>query len=138
MSVINKLIRFQKFNLDEKRRHLRELEEDEAKIQDKIDRMDQEAKSEQTFSRGSVDFSPYYGAYAGRVKNSRDTLLKELDKMRQQVEEARETVVQSFQELKKYEITQGQQMQESYIEGERQSQRELDEIALDSYKRKLE
>ena len=105
MSVIEKLIRFHKFDLDEKRRDLRELEEQEARIQESIDAIDQEVQSEQAFSRVDANFAPYYGGYATRTKARREALVDELSKAHEIVEEARETVVQAFEELKKYEIT---------------------------------
>ncbi len=135
MSVIEKLIRFHKFDLDEKRRYLRELEEQEARIQEAIDAIDQEVQSEQAFSRGEANFAPYYGGYATRTKARREALVDELSKAHEVVEEARETVVQAFEELKKYEITKDQQDHRAYLEEERQTQIELDEIALTTHQR---
>ena len=135
MSVIKKLIRFHKFDLDEKRRYLRELEEQEARIQEAIDAIDQEVQSEQAFSRGEANFAPYYGGYATRTKSRREALVDELSKAHEVVEEARETVVQAFEELKKYEITKDQQDHRAYLEEERQTQIELDEIALTTHQR---
>ena len=135
MSVMEKLIRFHKFDLDEKRRYLRELEEQEARIQEAIDAIDQEVQSEQAFSRGEANFAPYYGGYATRTKASREALVDELSKAHEIVEEARETVVQAFEELKKYEITKDQQDHRAYLEEERQTQIELDEIALTTHQR---
>mgnify|MGYP001454825236 FL=1 len=135
MSVIGKLIRFQKFDLDEKRRYLRELEEEKACIQEAIDAIDQEVQSEQAFSKGEANFAPYYGGYATRTKARREELVDELSKAHEIVEEARETVVQAFEELKKYEITKDQQDHRTYLEDERQTQIELDEIALTTHQR---
>ena len=135
MSVMEKLIRFHKFDLDEKRRYLRELEEQEARIQEAIDAIDQEVQSEQAFSRGEANFAPYYGGYATRTKARREALVDELSKAHEIVEEARETVVQAFEELKKYEITKDQQDHRAYLEEERQTQIELDEIALTTHQR---
>ena len=135
MSVMEKLIRFHKFDLDEKRRYLRELEEQEARIQEAIDAIDQEVQSEQAFSRGEANFAPYYGGYATRTKARREALVDELSKAHEIVEEARETVVQAFEELKKYEITQDQQDHRAYLEEERKTQIELDEIALTTHQR---
>ena len=135
MSVMEKLIRFHKFDLDEKRRYLRELEEQEARIQEAIDAIDQEVQSEQAFSRGEANFAPYYGGYATRTKARREALVDELSKAHEMVEEARETVVQAFEELKKYEITKDQQDHRAYLEEERQTQIELDEIALITHQR---
>ncbi len=135
MSVIEKLIRFHKFDLDEKRRYLRELEEQEARIQEAIDAIDQEVQSEQAFSRGEANFTPYYGGYATRTKSRREALVDELSKAHEVVEEARETVVQAFEELKKYEITKDKQDHRAYLEEERQTQIELDEIALTTHQR---
>ena len=136
MSVIEKLIRFHKFDLDEKRRYLRELEEQEARIQEAIDAIDQEVQSEQAFSRGEANFAPYYGGYATGTKARREALVDELSKAHETVEEARETVVQAFEELKKYEITKDQQDHRAYLEEERQTQIELDEIGLTTHQRK--
>ena len=135
MSVIEKLIRFHKFDLDEKQRYLRELEEQEARIQEVIDAIDQEVQSEQAFSRGEANFAPYYGGYATRAKARREALVDELSKAHEVVEEAREIVVQAFEELKKYEITKDQQDHRAYLEEERQTQIELDEIALATHQR---
>ena len=135
MSVMEKLIRFHKFDLDEKRRYLRELEEQEARIQEAIDAIDQEVQSEQAFSRAEANFAPYYGGYATRTKASREALVDELSKAHEIVEQARETVVQAFEELKKYEITKDQQDHRVYLEEERQTQIELDEIALTTHQR---
>ena len=135
MSVIEKLIRFHKFDLDEKRRYLRELEEQEARIQEAIDAIDQEVQSEQAFSRGEANFAPYYGGYATKTKASREALVDELSKAHEIVEQARETVVQAFEELKKYEITKDQQDHLAYQEEERKTQIELDEIALTTHQR---
>ena len=135
MSVIEKLIRFHKFDLDEKRRYLRELEEQEARIQEAIDAIDQEVQSEQAFSRGEANFAPYYGGYATRTKARREAFVDELSKAHEIVEEARETVVQAFEELKKYEITKDQQDHRAYLEEERKTQIELDEIALTTHQR---
>lgn len=136
MSVIEKLIRFHKFDLDEKRRNLRDLEEQEARVQDAIDRIDQEIESEQAFARGTADFAPYYGGYATRTKERREALEVELGKAHGEVEEAREIVVQAFEELKKYEITKDQDDHRIYLEEERQGRVELDEIALTGHRRK--
>ena len=136
MSVIEKLIRFHKFDLDEKRRVLRDLEEQEASVQQAIYSLDQEIQSEQSFSRGQADFAPYYGGYASRSKTRREALEGELAKAHEQVEAAREVVSQAFEELKKYEITKDQKDHREYLEQERQNQIELDEVALTAHQRK--
>tara|TARA_B100000530_G_C15897297_1_gene463928 strand:- start:225 stop:647 length:423 start_codon:yes stop_codon:yes gene_type:complete len=136
MSVIEKLIRFHKFNLDEKRRALRELEEQEAGVQKAIYNLDQEIQAEQSFSRSQADLAPYYGGYANRSKTRRDTLEAELTQVHQKVEASREIVIQAYEELKRYEITKDQQDHCEYLETERQSQIELDEVALTAHQRK--
>ena len=136
MSIIEKLIRFHKFDLDEKRRVLRELEEKEASVQQVIYNLDQEIKAEQSFSRGQSDFAPYYGGYASRSKSRRATLEAELAQAHLEVEASREVVIQAFEEVKRYEITKDQQDHREYLEAERQSQTELDEVALTAHQRK--
>ena len=136
MNVIEKLIRFHKFDLDEKRRNLRDLEEKEASVQQAIDNLDEEIQVEQSFSRGQSDFAPYYGGYASRTKSRRETLEAELAQAHQKVETSREEVIQAFEDVKRYEITKDQQDHCEYLETERQSQIELDEVALTAHQRK--
>ncbi|MEE2688324.1 MAG: flagellar FliJ family protein [Pseudomonadota bacterium] len=136
MSVIKKLIRFYKFDLDEKRRSLHKLEEQEAQIQAAIDATDRAVEEEQAFSRGENDYAPYYGGYASRVQLEREKLEDALAKANEVVETTRESVVQAFEELKKYEITKDRQEHRSYLESERQNQIALDEIALTMHQRK--
>lgn len=136
MSVIEKLIRFHKFTLDEKRRLLKELQEQEARIEAAIARLDCEVRAEQAFARGQTDFAPYYGGYASRTKLRRDDLEIKLDQARGRVEAAREEVSQAFEELKKYEINKEARDEAAYRETERQTQIELDEIALTAHRRK--
>ena len=111
------------------------MEEQKANIQEAIDAIDQEVQYEQAFSRGEANFASYYGGYATRTKARREALMDELSKVHETVEEARETVVQAFEELKKYEITKDQQDHRAYLEEERQIQIELDEIGLTTHQR---
>lgn len=136
MSVIEKLIRFHKFTLDEKRRMLRELQEQEARIAAAIARLDNEVKAEQAFTRGQTDFAPYYGGYASRTKLRREDLEVKLGQARGRVEAAREEVTRAFEELKKYEITRDAQEAAALREDDRQDRIELDEIALTAHRRK--
>ena len=85
MSVLDKLIRFHKFDLDEKRRALRGLEEQEASVQKAIYNLEQEIQAEQSFSRSQSDLAPYYGGYANRSKTRRDTLEADCATLTQQL-----------------------------------------------------
>ena len=136
MSVIEKLIRFHKFDLDEKRRHLRVFEEQEARIQATIDAIDREVQAEQAFSRREANFAPYYGGYSTRTKSQLEELELELANAHKAVKEARETVIQAFEELKKFEIRKEQQKQNSDLESELRERINLDEIALTSHQRR--
>jgi flagellar FliJ protein len=86
---------------------------------------------------GTADFAPYYGKYAMRTKDRREALELERGKAHGEVENAREIVVQAFEELKKYEISKDQDDHRAYLVEERQDQIELDEIALTAHLRKL-
>lgn len=136
MSVIEKLIRFHKFTLDEKRRMLKELQEQQARIEAAIVALDGEVRAEQAFARGQMDYAPYYGGYAGRTKARREDLVVKLGQAQGRVDMAHEEVTQAFEELKKYEITRDNQDLAAYREGERQTQIELDEVALTAHRRK--
>ncbi len=104
MKGLESLIKLHKFELDQKRRLLKELETVQANIAGAIDALEVQIINEQK-SALSSEVGYAYGAFAGASIKRRETLQQSLADSAREVEAARDVVTESFGELKKYEIT---------------------------------
>lgn len=129
MSVLEKLIRYHKFLLDEKRRALRDVQTEEDRVETAIDDLANEVLTEQRVAKASPDYGPAYGSYARLALDRRATLHEELAEASARVEAARDELADAFEELKKFEITKDNRDQAELEEFNRREQIELDEVA---------
>ena len=130
MSVLEKLIRYHKFLLDEKRRVLQDVQTEEDRIETSIDDLANEVLAEQHVAKTSPDYGPAYGRYAQRALDQRAALHEELAEANVKVEAARSQLADAFEELKKFEITKDNHDRAELEEFNRREQIELDEIAV--------
>ena len=136
MSVLNRLVRYHRHQLDEKRRTLRTLEERVVSIEGEIAQLDESVVAEQ---RTASRFSEALGAYGGFARaalDRRGALLGSLAEARSAVDAAREELLDAFAEVKRYEISLEHQEQRDRDEQERIRQAQLDEAALNLYRRR--
>ena len=136
MSAIKKLIRFHRFQLDERRRGLKRLEEKLIEVDAEISAINTQIEEEKYFAsqnyEGNRDLNNFLSASFARIKQKR----KDRELALGQVEAAREEVREAFADVKKYEITESVGVQKELQENERRERNELDEIALNSHRRK--
>tara|TARA_Y100001935_G_C17117978_1_gene414188 strand:- start:133 stop:546 length:414 start_codon:yes stop_codon:yes gene_type:complete len=136
MSAIKKLIRFHRFQLDERRRGLRRLEEKLMEVDAEISEITTRIEEEKHFAsenyEGNRDLNNFLSASFARIKQKR----KDRELALGQVEAAREEVREAFADVKKYEITESVGLQKELRETERRERNELDEVALNSHRRK--
>lgn len=104
MSTMDTLIRVRKFELDEKRRTLKELETVEAQHQSALEMLGEELIHEQKVASASHEGSYAYGAYGRVVIQRRENLETAIIETGQQVKRAREELAETFAELKKFEL----------------------------------
>ncbi|MGE4219098.1 MAG: flagellar FliJ family protein [Alphaproteobacteria bacterium] len=135
-STLDKLIRYHRFLLDEKRRALREMEDAEARIVAAIETLEMEIRREQTVAGGSTEVGFAYGGYAARAIRRRTGLKQQLAAAQAEVEAAREALALAFENLKKYEITRDIRDEAARQEAARREQVFLDEIALNQHRRR--
>ena len=136
MSAIKKLIRFHRFQLDERRRGLKRLEEKLIEVEAEISAINTQIEEEKYFAsqnyEGNRDLNNFLSASFARIKQKR----KDRELALGQVEAAREEVREAFADVKKYEITESVGVQKELRENERRERNELDEIALNSHRRR--
>lgn len=135
MKGIESLIKLHKFELDEKRRTLKELETVQANIVGAIDALETQIINEQNSARLS-EVVYAYGAFADASIKRREALKQSLAASTREVEAARDVVTESFGELKKYEITKTARDRAVEKEENRREGIFLDELGITVHSRK--
>ncbi|MPY74119.1 MAG: hypothetical protein GEU87_07645 [Alphaproteobacteria bacterium] len=136
MSVLRRLVRYHRHLLDEKRRNLRTLEERAASVEEAIERLDKSVVAEQRVAKRSSEVLGAYGGFARAALDRRGALLGALSEANSAVEAAREELLDAFAEVKRYEISLDHQERAERDEQARKFQGQLDESALNLYRRR--
>ncbi|MBE88878.1 MAG: flagellar export protein FliJ [Rhodospirillaceae bacterium] len=134
MTAIAKLIRIHSFQLDEKRRELKKLEDQAAKIEEALANLINQVEAEKKLSYESLEAQRDYPNFIQFAFEKRDQLNKDLTAARGLIETAREGVAEAFAELKKYEIVKQKYDNEIAEELDRREQMDLDEVALNNHR----
>jgi flagellar export protein FliJ len=135
MSTLESLIRVHRWQLDEQRRAVAELEELAATLRADLQRLDTEHESEQEFASKSPEASFGYGTYAGALIERRRKLLQSLAEAEQRTATAREALAEAFQEAKRYEIAAAKRVLNQRLAQERVEQHAMDELASNVHRR---
>jgi len=130
MKSRNTLIRLKKFQLDEKRRKVAQIEAMIADFQRMASDLEREIASEQERA-GIHDPAHFaYPTYAKAAITRRENLKRSVDELRTQLEDAKLALAEAFEDLKKVELLdERDQMREREAETAAE-QAELDDIAL--------
>lgn len=136
MSVLRRLVRYHRHLLDEKRRNLRALEERAASVEEAIERLDKSVAAEQRVAKRSSEVLRAYGGFARAALDRRGALLGALSDANSAVEAAREELLDAFAEVKRFEISLDHQERAERAEQGRRLQGQLDESALNLYRRR--
>src|SRR5215212_11175527 len=124
------LIRLKKFQVDEKRRRVTQIEGMIADFQRMSTDLDREISLEQ--ERAGINDPAHfaYPTYAKAAIQRRENLTRSADELRGQLDEAKAALGEAFDELKKVELLdERDQMRERAVESARE-QAELDRIGL--------
>ena len=124
------LIRLKKFQVDEKRRKVAQIEGMIAEFERMAGDLDREIKSEQ--DRAGINDPAHfaYPTYAKAAMQRKENLKRSADELRGQLEEAKALLSEAFEELKKVELLdERDQARERAEEGARE-QADLDSIGL--------
>jgi flagellar protein FliJ len=124
------LIRLKKFQVDEKRRKVAQIETMIAEFDRMAVDLEREIKVEQDRA-GIHDPAHFaYPTYAKAAITRRENLKRSADELRAQLEDAKLALAESFEELKKVELLdERDQMREREAEADAE-QADLDDIAL--------
>ena len=129
------LIRLHKFQVDEKRRTVADLERMLADFRQRERDLEVQVEAEQQ-KAGISDVSHFaYPMFAKSVIRRRQNILESIEGIERQLETAKEELAISFRELKKYELLETSRKRKVRKEMMRREQSALDEIALNIHRR---
>jgi flagellar export protein FliJ len=124
------LIRLKKFQVDEKRRKVAQIEGMIAEFERIAAQLEREIRAEQDRA-GIHDPAHFaYPTYAKAAMQRRENLNRSADELKVQLEDARLALAEAFEELKKVELLDERDQMRERAEGEAREQIELDAIGL--------
>jgi flagellar protein FliJ len=124
------LIRLKKFQVDEKRRKVMQIESMIAEFERMAGDLEREIKVEQDRA-GIHDPAHFaYPTYAKAAINRRENLKRSTDELRGQLNDAKDALSEAFEELKKVELLDERDQMRERAEAAAREQAELDAIGL--------
>lgn len=136
MKDLDGLIRMHKWQLDEKRRALAELESFADRLSDEMAKVDRDMEREKLAASASLDPVPGYAAWRDGMIARRKRLEQSMTSVAAQLEAARDDIAGAFQELKKYELARDDRRRRADQRRRRAERQMFDDIALDGFRRR--
>ena len=122
------LIRFKKFQVDEKRRQVAQIESMIADFERMAAELDQQIEIEHQ-KTGISDTAHFaYSTFAKAAQSRRDNLMASADDMREKLESAQDELAEAVEDLKKVELLDQREHQREDAEQTRAEQADMDEI----------
>lgn len=132
------LIRYRKFELDERRRELRALEDLAAQIDASIVALDQEVMRERQLAANDMLLARYWPTYSDWARGRREELVQNRLQIGEQILKAEDAVTDAYRELKKFEVAEANRLAREKAELDRKDRIRLDEIAEVAHQRKMQ
>lgn len=133
---LRSLIRLAEAGLNEKRRALVEIEDQEAELRNRAQALEAEKDREQQQARMLEVGAFAYAGYARGLIERRERLAAQIAGMQAPLEEARQAVAEAFQELKRYEIALDARLKADKAREESKAVVAMDEISLNVHRRR--
>ncbi|WP_150494571.1 flagellar export protein FliJ [Roseibium aquae] len=129
MKTRDSLIRLKRFQVDDKRRQLAQIEAMIAEFNRMADELDDQIKSEQE-RVGITDVTHFaYPTFAKAAATRRDNLRNSASELDEQLQRAQDELAEAIEELKKFEQLEERDQQRERLSAEAAEQEQLDEIA---------
>jgi flagellar export protein FliJ len=133
---LDSLIRLHRWQLDEKRRALADLESLAARLSGEIAKLDGELARESAIAAEQEEPMIGFAAYLEATRGRRERLTVSLDQVQAQVATATEEIRAAFQELKKYELAAAGRISRARTREKRRETAYLDEVGTTAHHRR--
>ena len=131
-SALKTLTRIQKFQINEQRKILSELQEKQDILQAQLEQLNRDFEQEKEFARNNAGVGDF-GAYVKRYMQQRENLEMQIAVLEKKIEHERDVMADMFKEQKTYEIVDDQRTKRAAKEEEQKMQKVLDEIGTNSF-----
>jgi len=135
MSTLESLIRLHRWQVDERRRQVVELEGFSEKLRQEMARLAEERAAEQAAAGASFLARHVYPGYIRRALERQKTLEQSLAETEAQIAQARDALAEAFQELKRYEVASANRDRLRMTADARRERLETDAIAIANFRR---
>ena len=135
MKGIDSVIRLQKWQVDEQRRQVSDLEGLLMDLTRRADALEQEILKEQEVA-ADQNVAFIYGDYARYAIERRETLQRSIADAEVAAAAARDVLTELYQDMKRYEIAKDRHDARELLKANRAEQAELDGIAIQLHRRK--
>lgn len=135
MKGIDGVIRLQKWQVDEQRRQVADLQGMLIDLTRRADALEQEILKEQKVATGNRNVAFIYGDYARHAIERRETLQRSIAEAQAAEEAARDVLTELYQDLKRYEIAKERHEARETLKANRAEQAELDDIGMKMHRR---
>lgn len=129
------MIRLQKWQLDEKRRQMSDLENMKEELLQKKKKLGDDLIQEQQNLSNATVVNINYASYAVTVIARQETLDKSIEEIDVSIEEMKDQLTEAFIELKKFETVDLRNKERERAKRARREQIELDEISSTMHRR---
>ncbi|WP_448188394.1 flagellar FliJ family protein [Azospirillum sp. sgz301742] len=136
MSSLKTIIRLHKWQLDEKRRALSDLQNLHDRLCMELARLREEVRREQEAARTDQAVAFSYPAFAKAARERDHRLQDSIAQVEQQIEAATEEMSEAFQELKRFELAEEERLKREREKIRRKEDAMLDETALVGFRRR--
>lgn len=133
MKSLSTLIELKQRALDEKRRILVQLEEEQERLEQEEKELKEAWKREATLASSQPEMSSYFGPFSQGNEKQQEICRDKQHTMRQLIETQRDQITEAFAELKQLEIAKENRDEEEAADANRKENAELDEIGLRSF-----
>ncbi|MCH8862770.1 MAG: flagellar FliJ family protein [Proteobacteria bacterium] len=135
MKGIDSVIRLQKWQVDEQRRQVADLEGLLMDLTQRAQALEQEILKEQEVA-ADQNVAFIYGNYVRHAISRRETLQRSIVDAEVAAVAARDVLTELYQDMKRYEIAKDRHDARQALKENRAEQAELDDIALKMHRRK--
>jgi flagellar FliJ protein len=136
MSTLDSLIRVNRWQIDERRRQLADLEALAEKLRLDQRRLNDEDLREQRVAAASLEASFTYAGYADGLIERRRKLAQSLVEVADQTVTARQALADAFEEMKRYEITAANRVRQAQLREGRRQQQVMDDLGVEAFRRR--
>lgn len=135
MKAMQSLVRLHRWQADEKRRELVDLEAMREDLLLRHSMLQAEIQAEQTMAQQTVvQFS--YAAYARAAIVRRETLSRSISDLDLAIDAKQDELADAVRELKKFELVAARRAERERESANRREQQGLDEVALNQFRRR--